>query len=100
MTRAGASPSGTIDVADELIRLGDGGPVPAGAEIVAHRRFERVARTSPDLPAVAFYDEALTYGELEARASGMSRRLRAVGVGRESVVGICLPRRLDVLIAV
>src|SRR3954467_9385384 len=30
----------------------------------------------------------------------MCGRLRAGGVGRKSVVGICLPRRLDVLIAV
>src|SRR5205085_1317953 len=41
-----------------------------------------------------------TYGELDARASGLAARLFDAGVGRESIVGICLPRRLDVLIAI
>jgi amino acid adenylation domain-containing protein len=97
----GSSLSGeAIDATDELIRLGDGGAVPAGAGIVAHRRFEELARRHADQTAVVYYDETLTYGELDRRANAMCRRLRAAGVGRERVVGICLPRRLDVLIAV
>src|SRR3954470_4819378 len=84
----------------ELLRLGDGGPVPTGARIVARRRFEEVARTSPDRTAVAYYDEALTYGELNARADALARRLREAGVERERIVGICLPRRLDALVGV
>src|SRR5436305_9768829 len=85
---------------DDLIRLGHGGPVAPGAQIVAHRRFEELARARPDLAAVVYYDESLTYGELDARASGLAARLFDAGVGRESIVGICLPRRLDVLIAI
>jgi amino acid adenylation domain-containing protein len=100
MTNPGAPPGETLDAADELIRLGDGGPVPPGAEIVAHRRFEQIARANPGLTAVVSYDETLTYGELDARANAMCRRLRAAGVGLEQVVAICLPRRLDVLVAV
>src|SRR3954447_18502603 len=100
MTTAGPVPVGTIDATDELIRLGDGGPVTDGAHTVAYRRFEEVARRSPDRAAMVYYDETLTYGELDARANAMCRRLMAAGVERESVVGICLPRRLDVLIAV
>src|SRR5689334_7320992 len=100
MTTAGPLSVETIDASDELIRLGDGGPVPPGAEVVAYRRFEEIARRSPELTAVVYYDETLTYGELDARASAMAARLVDAGVGRESVVGICLPRRLDVLIAI
>ena len=85
---------------DDLIRLGHGGRVAPGAQIVAHRRFEELARARPDLAAVVYYDESLTYGELDARASALAARLFDAGVGRESIVGICLPRRLDVLIAV
>src|SRR3954469_6720736 len=100
MTTAGPLSVETIDATDELIRLGDGGPVPDGARIVAHLRFEEVARRTPQRPAVVYYDEALTYGQLDARANAMAARLRLVGVERECVVGICLPRRLDVLIAI
>jgi amino acid adenylation domain-containing protein len=100
MTTAGPLSVETIDATDELIRVGDGGPVPDGARIVAHERFEEVARRSPQRTAVVYYDEAVTYGELDARANAMAARLRAVGVERERVVGICLPRRLDILIAV
>src|SRR4051795_12516307 len=100
MTTAGQLSVETIDATDELIRLGDGGPVPHGARIVAHERFEAVARRSPGRTAVVYYDESLTYGQLDGRANALAAQLRSVGVGRESVVGICLPRRLDVLIAI
>jgi amino acid adenylation domain-containing protein len=91
---------GMLEASGELIQLGDGGPLPQGGQLLAHRRFEEVARASPDLLAVVTNDEKLTYAQLDARADSIGRRLRAVGVGRETVVGICLPRRLDVLIAV
>jgi amino acid adenylation domain-containing protein len=100
MTTAGPLPVGTIEATDDLIRLGDGGPVPDGSQIVAHHRFEELARRSPERPAVVYYDETLSYGELDARANALAACLRDVGVGREGIVGICLPRRLDVLIAV
>jgi amino acid adenylation domain-containing protein len=96
VTRAG----GSIISPDDLLRLGDGGAVPAGADVVAHRRFERLATEQPTATAVVTHDEALTYRELDGRANAMARRLRAVGVGREQVVAICLPRRLDVLVAI
>src|SRR3954452_7352240 len=96
-----AHPQGSlVDAHDQLVRLGDGGPVPEGAQIVAYRRFEELARLQPDAPAVVTHDESLSYRELDARANAMAGRLRAAGVGREQVVGICLQRRLDVLVAI
>jgi amino acid adenylation domain-containing protein len=93
--------AGETLLADEaLIRLGDGGPLDPGGEVLAHVRFERMARANPGLTAVVTQGETLTYGELAARADGIAAALRRAGVGREAVVGICLPRRLDVLVAV
>jgi amino acid adenylation domain-containing protein len=43
---------------------------------------------------------ALTYRELDRRANRMANALRAHGVGREDVVGICLPRSVDFVVAV
>ncbi len=59
----------------------------------------QVART-PDAVAVAFGDVRVSYAELEARAGRLARYLTGLGVGRESVVGLCLPRGVEMVVAV
>ncbi|WP_425568931.1 AMP-binding protein [Nonomuraea salmonea] len=43
--------------------------------------------------------ESLSFGEVESRANRLARFLVAQGVGRESVVGLCLPRGVDAVVA-
>jgi amino acid adenylation domain-containing protein len=88
------------NAARRLIELGDAGPLPADAETLAHRRFERFAHAEPDRTAIVTRDRRLTYGELGARADAVAWRLHELGVGREDIVGISLPRRLDALVAI
>ena len=57
----------------------------------------QVART-PDADAVVFEDERLSYGELDARSSQLAHHLRALGVGPEVVVGLCIERSLAMLV--
>src|SRR6476620_4872191 len=57
----------------------------------------QVART-PDADAVVFEDERLSYGELDARSSRLAHHLRALGVGPEVVVGLCIERSLAMLV--
>ncbi|MFC9249714.1 amino acid adenylation domain-containing protein, partial [Streptomyces sp. NPDC057136] len=64
-------------------------------ELVAER-----AVAAPDVVAVVSGDEWLTYGGLMARANRLARYLRGVGVGAESVVGLCLPRGVGMVVAV
>src|SRR3954471_22618288 len=89
-----------VDPTVGLLRLGDGGPLPATGRILFHRRFEEVAAARPDLPAVTSGREELTYGELDARADRLAHRLRESGVQAEVIVGICLPRRLEAIVSI
>ncbi len=74
-------------------------PAPAG-EALLQTRFEALARAAPDAPALLAGDERLSYGELDNRAELLAARLRALGVGAESRVGICVPRSTAMVVAV
>ncbi|HYH79590.1 MAG TPA: amino acid adenylation domain-containing protein, partial [Longimicrobium sp.] len=65
-----------------------------------HQRFEACAAARPDAVAVTCDGEALKYGELNARANRLARRLRALGVRPESRVGLCAERSLELVVGV
>jgi amino acid adenylation domain-containing protein/non-ribosomal peptide synthase protein (TIGR01720 family) len=56
-------------------------------------------RQDPAALAVVSGDTEVTYGELGARANGLARWLVSQGVGPDVVVGVCLPRSVDWLVA-
>jgi amino acid adenylation domain-containing protein len=66
----------------------------------AHERFARQAERTPDHLAVVFEAERLTYGELERRANLLTGFLRQRNLRPESLVGICLERSVDMIVAV
>ena len=80
--------------------LGDGPALEADARAL-HARFERQARRAPRAPALVCPGGGrLTYGELDARAERLARRLRRRGVGRETVVGVCTGRSAELAVGV
>ncbi|HEX2079996.1 MAG TPA: amino acid adenylation domain-containing protein, partial [Longimicrobium sp.] len=68
--------------------------------VCLHRAFEARADADPSAVAAVHGDEAVTYGELEARANRLAHHLRRRGVGPESRVGICVERGPRVLEAI
>ncbi|HEX8273216.1 MAG TPA: amino acid adenylation domain-containing protein [Longimicrobiaceae bacterium] len=65
-----------------------------------HELFAAQAAATPEAIAVAFGSGTVTYAELNARADDIAARLRALGAGPESRVGICLERGPAMLAAV
>ncbi|MER5479923.1 amino acid adenylation domain-containing protein [Streptomyces sp. NPDC002734] len=65
-----------------------------------HQLFEEQAAARPDAPALAWTGGGLTYGELDARADRVARRLRAAGVGPDVRVAVCLERSAAMAVAV
>jgi amino acid adenylation domain-containing protein/non-ribosomal peptide synthase protein (TIGR01720 family) len=72
---------------------------PPGPRACLHERFAEQARRTPHAIAVEHDDERLTYGELERRANRLARHLVEVGVGPEVVVGLCVRRSVDRIVA-
>jgi amino acid adenylation domain-containing protein len=65
-----------------------------------HELFEAWADRAPEALAVAGDGKSLTYGELEAFANRLARRLQGLGVGPEARVGVCLERSPDLVASV
>ncbi|MET9567466.1 amino acid adenylation domain-containing protein [Streptomyces tauricus] len=76
------------DTAEEL---------PAAAGV--HELIAEWASTTPGAVALVSGEQTLTYDELLQSANRLAHYLRGAGVGSESVVGLCLPRGLDMVVA-
>jgi amino acid adenylation domain-containing protein len=63
-----------------------------------HELFAAQAARTPDAVAVLYEGQHLTYGELDQRSNQLAHHLRALGVGPEVVVGLCLERSLDMVV--
>lgn len=61
---------------------------------------EEQCKKTPDAIAVTFGDSFITYKELNEKANQLARHMRDLGIGRNSIVGIMLPRSLEVLISI
>jgi amino acid adenylation domain-containing protein len=69
------------------------------ATISLAEAFERRARETPDAEALVWRGGAWSYGELNRRANALASILRARDVGPDSVVGVCLPRSPQLVLA-
>jgi amino acid adenylation domain-containing protein len=65
-----------------------------------HELFEQQAAAKPHAVALVHKDEQLTYRELNERANKLAHHLRRLGTGPESLVGICLERSAEAVVAI
>ncbi|QSJ14938.1 amino acid adenylation domain-containing protein [Nostoc sp. UHCC 0702] len=63
-----------------------------------HQLFEEQVELTPNVVAVVFADQQLTYQELNARANQLAHYLQRLGVGKEKLVGICVERSLEMVV--
>ncbi|MCJ8270286.1 MAG: amino acid adenylation domain-containing protein, partial [Psychrosphaera sp.] len=84
----------------DMVHKFNRGPDVAIADQCIHQLFEwRVAQSSDDV-AVEFGDEALTYSQLNRKANQLAVYLRIKGVGRGTLVGLCVARSFELQIAI
>ena len=57
------------------------------------------SQLTPERIAVVFGSQQLSYSDLDARSNQFAQYLRKAGVGPESLVGLCLERSPDMLVA-
>lgn len=62
--------------------------------------FEEQAIRHPDRIAVQCGNSSLSYGNLNARANQWAWHLRSQGVGPETLVGVFLPRSVEMMVAI
>ena len=61
--------------------------------------FKQQAELTPDAIAVVSSDRQLSYRELDERSNRLARHLRDVGVGTETLVGVCMARSQTLIVS-
>ena len=65
-----------------------------------HELLEEQAGRTPRALAAVGQEGSVTYAELDARINRLARHLVSLGVGAESLVGVCLERSVRILVAI
>ncbi|MEJ2566781.1 MAG: amino acid adenylation domain-containing protein [Gammaproteobacteria bacterium] len=65
-----------------------------------HILFERQAHLAPKAVALVWEQHHISYGELNGRANHLAHFLRAGGVAPDTLIGLCLERSVEMVIAI
>jgi amino acid adenylation domain-containing protein len=63
-----------------------------------HEVFEEQVERTPEAIAVLFGDKTLTYRDLNIRSNRLAHNLRALGVGPDVLVGLCIERSQEMIV--
>ncbi len=88
------------DLRPRAPRAAEGQQAPGGPDTIAglHELISAQAARSPHATAVSGGGRHLTYAELDRRSDEFARRLTALGVGAETVVGLCVARGPELVV--
>jgi amino acid adenylation domain-containing protein len=82
-----------------LVRFNETGVTP-GPEVCLHHLFAAQAARVPEAVALVAPEGArLTYRELNGQAERLARRLRSLGLGPETLVGVLMDRTAELIVA-
>src|SRR5690606_5715778 len=76
-----------------------GSPAARGDAETVPALIERAVAATPDAPALLWGDESMSYAQLDARVAVLAAALRRRGVTDGCVVGVCLPRSAEAVVA-
>ena len=68
------------------------------SDTCVHELFEEQVARRPDALALVFAGQPLTYADLNRRANQVAYHLRALGVGPDLRVGVCVERSLEMVV--
>lgn len=66
--------------------------------LLIHQAFENQALINPEKTAVSFYDDSLSFNELNSRANQFARYLLAKGISSGDLIGISLNRSIETIV--
>jgi len=65
-----------------------------------HELFENQTERTPDAVALESADRKMTYRELNASANALAWHLKELGVGPETLVGLCIDRSVEMVVGI
>jgi amino acid adenylation domain-containing protein len=84
----------------QLLRDFNSTAAPFADHSCIHHLFQSQAARSPLSIALSCASQQLSYQQLNERANQLARYLRGRGVGQETLVGICMKRSVEMVVAV
>ncbi|WP_374015232.1 amino acid adenylation domain-containing protein [Massilia sp. BJB1822] len=66
---------------------------------LVHELFAEQAQVQPEVTALVYEGRELSYGELNRKANQLAHHLRALGAGPDVLVGICMERSIEMVVA-
>ncbi|GLZ35227.1 hypothetical protein Lesp02_74140 [Lentzea sp. NBRC 105346] len=90
------TPVGALVLASSPAPAGKSSPI--GEATISDLLAEQAAGT-PDALALTFEDRTLTYAELDASVNRMARLLQEHGAGPEVIIGLAVPRSIEMVVA-
>jgi len=70
-----------------------------GRSACVQELFEEQVRRTPEMIAIKWKEEGVSYEELNRRANRLAHHLRGLGVGSDVRVGLCLERSVELIVA-